>query len=156
VSNNSVVLLFVQVIMLSMTVVLTAVRIGNKAQFAEFRRQIKWYQDKCEAMEQGNTPVLDLIGAEPTQPDAAGRPAHPYAIVERCRNSLSAFKQYIGEACEYVGAHIQGVVRSHYPGVDLRRLAAGVAENTSEERAEDLRDSSLETAKTMVSDVNLV
>ena len=141
--------------MLSMAVILTVVRIGNKAQFAEFGRQIKWYQDKCEAMEQDITPVLDLIGAEPMQPDAASRPAHPYTIVERCRNSLSAFKQYVGEAYEYVGAHILGVVRSHYPGVDLRRLAAGVLANTSEEQVEDLRDSSLETAKTMVSDVNL-
>jgi hypothetical protein len=52
--------------MLSMAIILIAVRIGNKAQFAEFGRQIKWYQDKCEAMEQGITPVLDLIGAEPT------------------------------------------------------------------------------------------
>jgi hypothetical protein len=143
--DNSVVFHFIQVVMLSMTVELTAVRIGNKAQFA----------DKCEAMEQGITPVLDLIGAEAAQPTEAGRPVHPYAVVERCRSSLSAFKQYVGEACEYVGAHILGVVRSHYPGIDLRWLAAGVAANTSEEQAEDLRDSSLETAKTMVADVNL-
>jgi hypothetical protein len=106
-------------------------------------------------MEHGITPILDLIGAEPEQPDTAGRPAHPYAIVEKCRNSLSAFKQYVGEACEYVGAHILGVVRSHYPGIDLRWLAAGVSANTSEEQAEDLRDSSRETVKAMVSDVNL-
>jgi hypothetical protein len=50
--------------MLSITVELTAVRIGNKAQFAEFGKQIKRYQDKCEAKEQGITPILDLIGAE--------------------------------------------------------------------------------------------
>jgi hypothetical protein len=153
--DNSVVFHFIQVVMLSMTVELTVVRIGNKAQFVEFGKQIKWYQDKCEAMEQGITPVLDLIGAEAAQPTEAGRPVHPYAVVERCRNSLSAFKQYVGEACEYVGAHILGIVWLHYPRIDLRRLAAGVAANTSEERAKDLRDSSLETAKTMVADVNL-
>jgi hypothetical protein len=78
--------------MLSMTVELTAVWIGNKAQFAEFGKQIKWYQDKCEAMEQGIAPVLDLIEADAAQLNEAGRPAHPYAVVERCRNSLSAFK----------------------------------------------------------------
>jgi hypothetical protein len=96
-----------------------------------------------------------LIGLELEQPDAAGRPACPYTIVEKYRNSLSAFKQYVRDACEYVGAHILGVVRSHYPGVDLRRLAAGVSAKTSEEQAEDLRDSSRETAKAMISDVNL-
>jgi hypothetical protein len=118
--------------MLSMVIVLVATRIGNKAQFDEFGRQIRWYEDKCEAMEQGIAPVLDLIGLEPDQPDAAGRPARPDAIIERCRNFLSAFKQYVGDACEYVGAHVLGVVWSHYPGVDLRRLAVGVSANTSE------------------------
>jgi hypothetical protein len=82
-------------------------------------------------MEQGITPVLDQIGVEAAQPNEAGRPAHPYAVVKRCRNSLSVFKQYVGETCEYVGAHILGAVRSHYHRVDLRRLAAGVAANTS-------------------------
>jgi hypothetical protein len=57
--------------MLSMAVKLIAVRIGNKAQFAEFGKQIKWYQDKCEAMEQGITPILDQIGVEPAQPNEA-------------------------------------------------------------------------------------
>ena len=141
--------------MLSMVVVLAATRIGNKAQFDEFGRQIRWYQDKCEAMEQGITPILDLIGLEPEQPDAAGRPARPDTIIDRCRNSLSAFKQYIEDAYEYVGAHVLGVVRSHYPNVDLWRLAAGVSSNTSEQRAEELRESSRETVRAMIADVNL-
>lgn len=65
------------------------------------------------------------------------------------------FKQYIGDACEYVGAHVLGVVRSHYPSVDLRRLAVEVSSNTSEQRAEELRESSHETARAMIADVNL-
>lgn len=78
--------------MLSMVVLYVATRIGNKAQFNEFGRQIKWYQDKCEAMEHGITPVLNLLGLEPDEQDVTGRPPRPNTIIEKCRNSLSVFK----------------------------------------------------------------
>jgi hypothetical protein len=65
------------------------------------------------------------------------------------------FKQYIRVTSEYVVAHVLAVVRPHYPGVDLRRLEAGVSSNTDQEKAEQLRASSQATATKMITDVDL-
>jgi hypothetical protein len=81
-------------------------------------------------MEDGITQVLNLIGMEPEGP-AAGREPRPGTIIDKCKNSWSWFKQYIRDAGEYVAAHVLTVVWSHYPGVDLRRLEAGVSSNTN-------------------------
>jgi hypothetical protein len=54
-----------------------------------------------------------------------------------------------------VAAHVLVVVRSHYPGVDLQRLEAGVSSNTDQVKAEQLRASSQATAAKMIVDVDL-
>jgi hypothetical protein len=74
-------------------------------------------------MEDGITPVLSLIEMEPEEP-AADRAPRSGTIIDKCKNSWSWFKQYIWDA------HVLVVVRSHYPGVDLRRLDTGVSSNT--------------------------
>jgi hypothetical protein len=60
----------------------------------------------------------------------------PDAVVEKCQSSWACFKQYIHDAGKHVAAHILAVVRSHYPGVDLRRLKASVSSNTDPVKAE--------------------
>jgi hypothetical protein len=65
-------------------------------------------------MEDGITPVLNLIGMEPEEP-AAGQAPRLGGIINKCKNSLSWFKQYIRDIGEYVAAHVLAVVRSHYP-----------------------------------------
>jgi hypothetical protein len=45
-------------------------------------------------MEDGITPVLNLIGMEPKEP-AAGQAPRTGTIVDKCKNSWSWFKQYI-------------------------------------------------------------
>jgi hypothetical protein len=47
------------------------------------------------------------------------------------------------------------MVRSHYPGVDLKRHEAGVSRNTDPVKAEQLRATSQATAAKMISDVDL-
>jgi hypothetical protein len=47
------------------------------------------------------------------------------------------------------------MVRSHYPGVDLRRLEAGVSSNTDPVKTEQLKTTSQVTAAKMISDVDL-
>jgi hypothetical protein len=47
------------------------------------------------------------------------------------------------------------MVQSHYPGVDLKRLEAGVSSNTDPVKAEQLRATSQATATKMISDVDL-
>jgi hypothetical protein len=80
-------------------------------------------------MEDGITLVLNLIGMEPEEL-AAGQAPRPGAIVDKCKNSWSWFKQYIRDVDEYVATHILAVVQLHYLDVDLRRLEAGVLSNT--------------------------
>jgi hypothetical protein len=64
-------------------------------------------------------------------------------------------KQFIRDADEYVATHVLAVVRSHYPGVDLKRLEAGVSSNTDLVKAEQLRATSQAMAAKMISDVDL-
>jgi hypothetical protein len=47
------------------------------------------------------------------------------------------------------------MVWSHYPGVDLQRLEAGVSSNTDKLKAEQLRATSQATAMKMIADVDL-
>jgi hypothetical protein len=41
-----------------------------------------------------------------------------------------------------MATHVLAVVRSHYPGVDLQRLEAGMSSNTDQVKAEQLRATS--------------
>jgi hypothetical protein len=80
-------------------------------------------------MEDGITPVLNLIGMDPEEP-TAGQAPRPGTIIDKYENSWSWFKQYIWDAVEDVAAHVLAVVRLHYLGMDLRRLEADVSSNT--------------------------
>jgi hypothetical protein len=105
-------------------------------------------------MEDGITPVLNLIGMEPKEP-AANQAPRPGAIVDKCKNSWPWFKQYIWDIGEYVATHVLAVVRSHYPNMDLRRIEAGVSSNTDQRKAEQLRASSQAMDTKMIADVYL-
>jgi hypothetical protein len=105
-------------------------------------------------MEDGITPVLNLIGMEPEEP-TAGQAPRLGAIVDKCKNSWSRFKQYIRDTGEYVAAHILAVVQSHYPSMDLRSLEAGVSSNTDQRNVEQLRATSQAMAAKMIADVDL-
>jgi hypothetical protein len=54
-----------------------------------------------------------------------------------------------------MAAHVLAVVRSHYPGVALKRLEAGVSSNTDPVKVEQLRATSQAMATRMISDVDL-
>jgi hypothetical protein len=54
-----------------------------------------------------------------------------------------------------VAAHVLGVVQSHYPRVDLKRLETGVSNNTDQRKAKELRITSMEIASKMIADVDL-
>jgi hypothetical protein len=54
-----------------------------------------------------------------------------------------------------VAAHVLGVVRSHYPGADLKSLETGVSSNIDQRTAEQLRTTSMETTSKMIADVDL-
>jgi hypothetical protein len=52
-------------------------------------------------------------------------------------------------------AHVLGMVRSHYPRVDLKRLETDVSNNTDQGKAEQLRITLMETVSQMIADVDL-
>jgi hypothetical protein len=54
-----------------------------------------------------------------------------------------------------VAAHVLAVVRSHYPGVDLKRLEAGVLSNTDPVKAKQLRSTSQVMVTKMISEADL-
>jgi hypothetical protein len=141
--------------MLSMVLCLSAViRENTKMHMEALIKEKNHLVSKCKAIEQGIKPMLDLIGMEPEEAPS-DRPARPEAIVEKCQSSWIWFKQYIRDAGEYVGTHVLGVVQSHYPGVDLKRLETGVSNNTDQRKAEQLRITSMETVSKMIADVDL-
>jgi hypothetical protein len=47
------------------------------------------------------------------------------------------------------------MVRSHYPGVDLKRLETNVSNNTDQGKAEQLRITLMETVSQMIANVDL-
>jgi hypothetical protein len=116
--------------MLNMVLCLSAiVRQNAKTHLKALIKEKEHLASKCNAMEEGIKPVLDLISMEPEE-GPTGRPARPEVIIEKCQSSWTCFKQYIHDVGEYVAAHVLAVVRSHYPGVDLQRLEASVSSNT--------------------------
>ncbi|XP_066324036.1 uncharacterized protein [Miscanthus floridulus] len=58
---------------------------GNQVQFAEFARQVQWYQEKAQHMEEGVTPLHNILEMENDTPANDGRLPNPMAIVDRCR-----------------------------------------------------------------------
>jgi hypothetical protein len=68
---------------------------------------------------------------------------------------LDLVKQYIHGASEYMATHVIGVVWSHYPRVDLKRLETDVSNNTDQRKANQLRITSMETALKIITDVDL-
>jgi hypothetical protein len=54
-----------------------------------------------------------------------------------------------------VAAHVLGVVQSHYPRVDLKRLETDVSNNTDQRKAKQLKITSMETVSKMIADVDL-
>jgi hypothetical protein len=73
--------------MLSMVLCLRAVICQNaKTHLDALIKEKDHLASKCEAMEQGIKPVLDLIGMEPEEA-STDQPARPEAIVEKCQSS---------------------------------------------------------------------
>jgi hypothetical protein len=130
------------------------VRQNANTQLEALIKEKEHLASKCKVMEEGINPVLDQIGMEPEE-GSTDRPVQPEAIVEKCHSSWACFKQFVHDAGEYVATHVLAVVWSHYLGVDLRRLEAGVSINTDPVKAEELRATSQAMAAKMISDVDL-
>ena len=89
--------------------------------------QVKARDDKLEMMIVGIQPVLDCISLE--QLEGARLPGDgPYqSVVDHCRIAWVDFKEFTRSATHGAIIHALTQLRSHYPSMDLRRVATGYA-----------------------------
>lgn len=102
-----------------------------QAQFHVLTEQVKAQQDQIDAIAAGIGPVPNNIGLP--QVAGAGVPADgPYrSLIDRCRNAWSDFREFSRSVAHGAVVHALAQLRSHYPLVDLQRIATGYAGGTN-------------------------
>ena len=98
--------------------------------------------------------MLDCIDME-VAPQPDDRPPCPDAIIDRCKAAWENFKGFNQDAAISVVMHALAVVRSHYPMINLQAIGAGFARGTGATKQEQLKDEVEDTAKKLVSGVDL-
>ena len=99
--------------------------------------------------------MLDYIGLE--QPEGGRLPSDgPYrSVVDHCRTTWVDFKEFMRSAAHGAMVHALVQLRSHYPSVDLQRVATGYAQGTNTEKIARLEDEVEEPAKRLDEGVKL-
>ena len=89
--------------------------------------QVKAHDDRLEMMIVGIQHVLDCVGLE--QPEGARLPEDGsyWLVMDHCRTTWVDFKEFAHGAAHGAIVHALAQLRSHYPSVDLRRVATGYA-----------------------------
>ena len=98
--------------------------------------------------------MLDYVDLE-VAPQPNGRPSRPDTIIERCKAAWENFKSFNHDAIVTAVTHALGVVRSHYPTIDLQMIGAGFTRGTGAMEHQKLEDEVEDTAKKLASDVDL-
>ena len=89
-------------------------------------QEARTQRSKLDAIVIEVKPVLDCIDLEVApQPDS--RPPRPDTIIDRCKVAWENFKSFNHDATITAITHALGVVRSHYPTIDLQVIGAGFA-----------------------------
>ena len=89
--------------------------------------QVKACDENLEAMDTGIQPVQDYVGLE--QPEGARLPGdEPYqSVMDHCRIAWVDFKEFTCNTTHGAMVHALAQLWSHYPLVDLQRVASGYA-----------------------------
>lgn len=103
--------------------------------------------ERCKEMADGVRPLMQALA--PDEPQPTDPLNAPEAAVDQCKRAWPLFKEFVQDAGRYVASSVLAIARSHYPRINLKRIEEGVVANTTETKAEELRNSSWETA-TMV------
>lgn len=98
----------------------------------------------------------DDEGAGPGEKQPTDPLRGPEILVDQCRRSWDLLKKLARESSRYVATSVLGLVRSHYPRVDLRRLEDGWAADTSEEGLQALQRSWWSTAIAITNKIELL
>ena len=80
----------------------------------------------------------------------------PYrSVVDRYRIAWMDFKEFMHSMAHGATVHALTQLRSHYPSMDLQRVATGYAQGTNAEKIARLEDNAKEPAKRLAKDVKL-
>ena len=117
--------------------------------------QVKAHDEKLETMIIGIQPVLDCVG--PEQPEGGRLPSDgPYrSVVDHCWTAWMDFKEFTRSTAHGAVIHALAQLRSHYPSVNLQRVATEYAQGTNVEKIARLEDDAEEPAKRLAEDVEL-
>ena len=99
--------------------------------------------------------MLDCVGLE--QPEGSRLSGdRPYrSVLDHCQMAWVDFKEFARSATHGAVIHILMQLQSHYPLVDLRRVATGYAQGTDAEKIAMLEDGAEEPVKGLAEDVKL-
>jgi hypothetical protein len=127
----------------------------SQAQFQVLMEQVKKQEDEIEAITAGIGPVLDNIGLP--QPEGAWLPEDgPYqSMINHYRDVWSNFRKFARCVAHGDVIHALAQLRSHYPTVDLQRVATGYAQGTDAQKITKLEEEVEEPAKRLAKDVEL-
>ena len=89
--------------------------------------QVKTHDEKLEAMTVGIQPVLDCISLEQLEGEWLPGDGPYQSVVDHCRIAWVDFKEFASSAAHGAMVHALAQLRSHYPSVDLQRVASGYA-----------------------------
>ena len=96
-------------------------------QFQVLVEQVKTRDEKLEAMTAGIQPVVDCVSLEPPEGARLLRDG-PYRLaLDHYRTTWMDFKEFASSTAHGAMVHALAQLRSHYPSVDLRRVATGYA-----------------------------
>lgn len=124
------------------------------AQFEVLTEENRSLKERCKTMADGLKPLMKALA--PEDPEVTDPVNAPEAIMEQCKKAWPVFKDFIRDAGQYVAASVLALVWSHYPLVNLKRIEEGVAADTGEAEANELRNSSWETAARVMQDIKLI
>ena len=111
----------------------------TRAQFDVLELEAQTQRNKLDTMVAGVRPVLDYIDME-VAPQPDDRPPHPDAIIDRCKAVWENFKGFNRDVVVCFVMHALVMVRSHYPTINLRVIAAGFGKGTGATKQEKLKD----------------
>lgn len=103
-----------------LTLMFAVICTNSEAQFQDLQSRLKAKQDRIDAIVMGIKPVLDYIDPVPEAPQTSAfgyRPPRADAIMERCKDALTHFKEFTRGAAISAAGHALAVVRSLYSSV---------------------------------------
>ena len=117
-------------------------------------QEARTQRNKLDTVVAGIKPMLDCVDLE-VAPQPNGRPPSPDTIIERCKAAWENFKSFNHDAIVTAVTHALGVVRSHYPTIDLQAIGARFVGGAGTTEHQQLEDGVEDAAKKLAGDIDL-